>query len=191
MATDFITKKAKRLITYHLDQGISQYKEVNSAIDDDLRELDENDEKVKYLQIISEKVNFDYAEHKLVCEDPENCSKNWAYDHILYFIQKELKDLGVRFNDDTFTREEKETAENKIDKILSELNDIKYSQKISYELLTEQLEELKEIFYLGKQKWHQLLVGKSVEMVVSGIVSETVCKQIISEFNQNVLPLLK
>jgi hypothetical protein len=191
MEQDFVTKKANQLISYHIEQGAGRHKDVIDAMEADLAILDEDAEKLKYLQMIVAKVNNDYATHLLKCDDPENCHLNNSYDHIKYFISKELKYLGVKFNDDTFTAEEKESADSKLDKILADLFEVKTGQKFIYEEFARELEELRNLYYLGKKNWLQLLVGKSVEMAASGIVSETISKQLIEQFNDKVLPLLK
>ena len=44
------------------------------------------------------------------------------------------------------------------------------------EILRIEIEELKNLYVLGKKNWKQLLLGKTGEMVSSGIVSEEVSK---------------
>jgi hypothetical protein len=39
---------------------------------------------------------------------------------------------------------------------------------------------LKNLYFIGKKNWCQNLAGKSLEMVASGVVSETVSKKLIS-----------
>lgn len=57
------------------------------------------------------------------------------------------------------------------------------------EVIFEEFIELRELFFLGKKKWYQLLIGKSFDMTLSGIVSETLSKQII-ELVKDSLPKL-
>lgn len=68
---------------------------------------------------------------------------------------------------------------------------MKHGQQIIYEELTDEINELKNLLFLGKKKWYQLLVGKSVEMVASGIVSETVVKGILDNSKISFPTLLK
>lgn len=190
MESDFIEKKAKQLLGYHIEQGVSSYEDVINALKDDLIFFNEDDEKIKYLQIICQRVNKDYENHLRECKDPDNCHLNNAYDHIKYFIGHQLKYLGIKLNEDTFSAEEKESTDSKLDKILADLFEIKTGQKFVYEELAQEIEELKNLYYLGKKNWLQLLVGKSIDMAASGIVSETISKQIIEQFNKNAVPLL-
>lgn len=59
-----------------------------------------------------------------------------------------------------------------------------------YEDLLKEINELKDLYFLGKKKWYQLLIGKSVEMAAGGIVSETVSKQIIEQVKSNLPGLI-
>ncbi|MES2874185.1 MAG: hypothetical protein V4708_10715 [Bacteroidota bacterium] len=43
-----------------------------------------------------------------------------------------------------------------------------------------EFQELKDFFILGKKKWYQLFLGKAAEMVISGVISETASKELIS-----------
>jgi hypothetical protein len=142
------------------------------------------------LNFLLDRNNNDYADHKPRCQDPENCRYNYAYENIAYYLTHELNRLGVHFNDDTFTQEDKEQAHSKLDQILKGLNDIKFSQQVIYEDLSKEINELKDLYFLGKKKWYQLFIGKSVDMFASGVVSETLSKQIIEELKKNMPPLI-
>lgn len=170
--------------------GVSRYEEVLDAAKSDVYGIDNPADKIKYLNFILDRNNKDYAKHKLVCQNPENCSHNYAYGSIEYYLTQELNRLGVHFNDDTFTEEEKEQAETKLDKILRDLNDIKLGQQVIYEDLTKEINELRDLYFLGKKKWYQLFIGKSIDMVASGVVSETISKQIIEEVKKNLPTLI-
>jgi hypothetical protein len=45
--------------------------------------------------------------------------------------------------------------------------------------LKQEIEELKALYIIGKRNWKQLLLGKTGEMVASGIVSEAVSKPLL------------
>jgi len=177
---DIILKQANRFADNYFNGGVSRYQEILDSATDKVSAIDNPLDKIKFLNVVLEKNNSEYKKHKPVCVDPENCSKNFAYENIAYFLTQELNRLGVHFNGDTFSDIEKQEAESKLDKILSQLVDLKMGQEIIYEDLTKEINELKDLYFLGKKKWYQLLIGKSAEMVASGIVSETVAKEIIN-----------
>jgi hypothetical protein len=182
---DIITKQATSFANNYFSAGVSRYEEILDKTRSKVNEIDSHVDKIKFLNIVLEKNNIDYEIHKEACKDPEHCHKNEAYETISYFLTQELNRLGVRFNDDTFTNTQKQEAESKLEKILNELNELKIGQQVIYEDLTKELYELKELYFLGKKKWYQLLIGKSAEMVASGIVSETVAKEIITIVKTN------
>lgn len=68
---------------------------------------------------------------------------------------------------------------------------MKAGQQVIYDDLLKEINELKELYFLGKKKWHQILVGKGVDMVSSGIISETVSKQIINSIEPALTKLIK
>jgi hypothetical protein len=187
---DIITKKAKRFADNYFMDGVRQYDELLSAAKKEVYSIDNPLDQIKYLNFLLDRNNSDYESHKPRCQDPENCQYNEAYENIAYYLTQELNRLGVQFNDDTFTQEEKENADTKLDQILKDLNEVKLGQQIIYEELTKEINELRELYFLGKKKWYQLFIGKSVDMVASGIVSETISKQIIEEFKKNLPALI-
>ena len=185
---DIILEKAKRFADNYF-QNPSRYEELLSSAKDKVYDIDNPLDKIKFINFLLDRNNADYEKHKPKCSDPENCRYNYAYENIAYYLTQELNRLGVHFDEDTFTEEEKGSAESKLDKILKDLEEVKLGQQVIYEDLTKEINELRELFFLGKKKWYQLLVGKSVDMVASGVVSEVVSKQIIEEVKKS-FPLL-
>jgi hypothetical protein len=186
---DFIQKKARDFVDIYFMGSVSPHKEVIDAIRSELNDLRGDGDKIKYLNSILARNNKDYAAHKLKCTNPENCPDNYSYENIAYFITNELSDFGVRIDNDTFSREEKDNADLNLDKILNDLRDLKLGQQVIYEDLTKELNDLRELYYLGKKRWFQLFLGKSIDMAASGVVSETISKQIIEEVRK-VIPKL-
>jgi len=177
---DIITKFADRFVQRHLKGRIDKYAEIIEAAREQLYDIDDQLDKIKFLNIILEGNNKTYDRHKPDCTAPDTCPINLAHESISYFLAQELARLGVQLNEDTFTIDEKESADSKLDKILKDLEVLKMGHQIIYDDLKKELDELKELYFLGKKKWHQLFSGKCLEMVASGIISETVSKQIIN-----------
>lgn len=176
---DVITKFAEKFVQLHLNGRVNKHTKIIEAARGQLYDIDNQLDKIKFLNIILEGNNKAYDRHKPECESPNNCPTNLAHESVTYFLAQELSRLGVQLNEDTFTFEEKETADSKLDKILKDLEELKMGHQIIYDDLKKEIDELKELHFLGKKKWHQLFAGKCLEMVTSGIISETVSKQII------------
>lgn len=187
---DIITKLANKFVQRRLHGRITKYAEIIEAARVQLYDIDEELDKIKFLRIILEGNNEIYDEHKPNCTSPDTCPINFAHESIAYFLAQELARLGVKLNEDTFTLEEKESADSKLDKILKDLEELKVGHQIIYDDLQNELSELKELYFLGKKKWHQLFTGKCVEMVSGGIISETVSKQIIKALEPTLTKLI-
>lgn len=177
---DIIAKFADEFVQRHLNVRITKYAEIIEAAREQLYDIDNQLDKIKFLNIILEGNSKAYDRHKPNCTAPDTCPINLAHESISYFLAQELAKLGVQLNEDTFSIDEKESADSKLDKILKELEELKMGHQIIYDDLKKELEELKELYFLGKKKWYQLFAGKCLGMVASGIISETVSKQIIN-----------
>lgn len=186
---DLIKKMADDFVKYKISGGAPEYKEVISDVKNIIYEIDDQRDKIKYLNIVLEANQAEYNEHKLICRDKENCLTNFSHESISYFLGNELKKLGVVFDDDAFTLMDKQDSDSKLNKILEEIQTLKDGQQIIYNQITKDIEELKELYYLGKKKWHRQFIGTALEMTASGIVSETVSKSIIDIVKNNALNL--
>jgi len=80
---------------------------------------------------------------------------------------------------DHFTIQERVIAGDKIDEILERVKTLELGQEVIYDDVCKELNEMKALLTLDKKNWKQLLVGKIMDMVASGIISETASKQII------------
>lgn len=186
---DIISKRASRFAEQHLRGGISGsrgHKRLIEQLDSELYEIDDTLDKIKFINIVLEKNNLEFENHKLECNNPSNCNENYAYENIAYDLNKDLKSLGVKISEDAFTSDEKRETELNLEQMLS---DLKNGQEVIYEDLMKEINDLRELYFLGKKTWMQLLLGKGVDMVASGIISETVSKGIIKSV-ENTLPKL-
>ena len=101
-----------------------------------------------------------------------------------------MEGLDVVVNEDTFTVEKKNKSDEKLDQILNQMEELKLGHQIIYDDLINEINELRELYFLGKKKWYQMLAGKIVDMTVSGIVSETISKQILDSIKPNFTKLI-
>lgn len=156
-----------------------------------LYDFEDELDRVKFLNVHLELANKEYQDHLKTCTNLESCPQNEESETIIFYFQQELKNLGIKINDDTFTYEEKVIKENQLDEILRQFEEVKLGNQIIYDDILKEIQELKELYFLGKKKWHQLLAGKIVEMTAGGIISETISKDILSSIKPTLNNLLK
>jgi hypothetical protein len=180
---EFIIKIANNFVRDHLSHSVLKYEDIIDLAKSKLYEIDNQLEKIKFVNVILEANNKAFDRHKPKCDSPETCLTNLGHESINYFLLQELVRQGVQISNNTFTNYEKISTETKLDKILSDIEELKMGHQIIYDDLIKELNELKELFFLGKKNWHQLLAGKCLSMVASGIISETISKEIINSIS--------
>ena len=186
----YIKKRADKFVQLYIDRQISEHKKVVDAAQTEIYDIDDDLDKATFLRVVLEANAGAYQEHLKVCTNKIDCPTNYNHESVTYFLTQELNRLGIRTDNDQFTTEEKIDAENKLDQILKDLQTLKDGHQIIYDDLKAEIDALKELFILGKKTWFQLLLGKTSEMVISGIISETVSKQIVSSLEKEVTKLI-
>lgn len=186
----FIKKKTNEFIRLNIKLGFSDVKRTIGRIEDITYSIDSVLDQTHFLTAVLESNQEKYKEHLVDCTSPESCQTNLGHEELDYYLKQELNKLGISANEDSFTIDELEAADSKLDKILEELNSLKNGQEVIYEDLRAEIEELRNLYFLGKKNWRQLFKGKISEMIVSGIISETVSKKIVSYFKDEVIKLI-
>lgn len=177
---NYIDTKAHDFVTYHIEGGISNDDDVIRIVKNDLYDIDNDADKLSFLSIILEANKKEYDDHLRGCKNLKGCPTNKQHEKVNYYLQQELGRIGFNPSNDSFTKEEKETFSEYLDKVLADLKDLKDGQQIIYDDLKAEIEELKRWFLLGKKNWRQLAGGKFTEMVVGGVISEATAKPILS-----------
>lgn len=77
------------------------------------------------------------------------------------------------------------------ERLKEEMDVLKSGQELIYTDILSELDELRQYYNLPKKTWRQLLAGKLGEMVVGGVVSETLSKRIAEFINPAVEKLLE
>lgn len=161
---------------YYSDNPKSFISEVGS----ELLTLGTQSDKLNFLSIIKKSVETENNVHKEKCKTV-NCDTEKGHLKTIYYLKTLIQENRiVERLDDTFTEREKIDYTAKLDKIINDIDELKKGHEIIYDGLSEEIEELKNLFFLGKRNWKQLLAGKTVEMVTGGIISETVSKELIA-----------
>jgi hypothetical protein len=191
MNSEYITKRAKKFTHQYVTGGVSDYEKVIQETKTEINGIDNNLDKVNFLRIVLEDNEIEYQRHlKDECTNISDCGINYDHESIAYYLTQELNQYGIRTDNDQFTTQEKVEMESKLDQILKNLQDLKDGQQVIYEDLTEEINKLRELYILGKKTWFQLLLGKTQEMVVGGIISETVSKEIVERIGPEVMKLI-
>jgi len=151
-----------------------------SEVESELLNLGSKFDKLNFLSIIKTSVESENELHKEKCREDGVCDVEKEHLKTIYYLKNLIEENGIveKLND-TFSESEKIDYSEKLDKIISDLDELKKGHEIIYDGLSEEIEELKNLFFLGKRNWKQLLAGKTVEMVTGGIISETVSKKLI------------
>lgn len=194
---EYIKKRAGQFVKNYIHGQVDEHEKVIDEAKSELYRISSELDRITFLSIILEGNEKEYQRHLLDCTNKEECQINFEHESIKYYLGTELSGLGVRIDEDQFTFEERDVAENKLNRIIEDLNKImeemqviKTGQQLSYDDLMAELEELKEFYILGKKKWFQLFLGKTTEMVIGGMISETVSKELIAIMGETYQKML-
>lgn len=141
---------------------------------------------IEFLDRVIFRVNQGFENHKSVCPKTLNggyCPLNDEYQDILFFVQNEVDKIYDYLTPGEFSKIERQNVSEGINKILEDLNIIKLSHELTYDDFQAEFQEMKDLYFLNKKTWLQLLTGKLSEMVKGGVIGETVSKQIIQTIN--------
>lgn len=186
---NFIQEKADNFI----NRKINNSPGINRFIDELKKELSVfivGDDAKSYLSYVYDRIETNRLEHAKECENPSSCRKSIFLKESSFFVGRMLQEKGlIKLTDDQFSDSEKEDFKVKLDLILKEIEKLKMGQEAIYDDLYEEIENLSSLFFLGKKNWKQLFAGKLFEMTASGVISESLSKEIIKIIGEN-LPLM-
>lgn len=188
---NIIQKQADVFIKRQMNDG-SDYKEFIEKVRSNLWEYKKTAYKIEFVERVIQCAKIAYDEHLIVCKNKDNdkCRINSYYENSLFFLQEELEELEGQISPEDFTRSQKTNTNQALQKIIDDLNEIKLGQQIIYDDLNTEFEEMKDLYYLNKKNWTQLFTGKLSEMIASGVISETISKNIINVIKDNYQELI-
>ncbi len=140
-----------------------------------------NSEQKQY-HLLSEMIRFFRLERdgkEKLTRNPETSPELQHYDHLLFRLEDEAQGIKSMIPADSFFEADKQETNAKLDEILERMQQLENGQEIIYDDLSKELNEMKEYYFLNKKTWSQLFIGKLTTMISSGIVTETVSKQIV------------
>lgn len=148
-------------------------------LDTERKILRNKKDEIKFISKIYGVIESVKLEHDEECQNPETCSKSIFLKESKYFVNQIISELGVK-SENVFSNTEIIENNLRLEKILKEIESLKIGQEALYNDLYDQIHELKELYFLGKRNWKQIFLGKITEMTLSGVVSESLSKEIIS-----------
>lgn len=138
-------------------------------------------DKIMFLSSVRNLIQEMYNEHFENCKEPDDCDTLKWHLKSIFYVNNLLEDYSISSNEENlFSSTEKDSYSQKLDKIIEDVEILKNGHEVIYDGISEEIEELKNLFYLGKKNWKQIIVGKAIEMVASGVVSETISKELIN-----------
>ena len=186
---NIIQSQADEFILYHMREN-NNYRDFIDKIRSVLYDYKKTTHKIEFVERVIQKAKIEFDEHLLKCTDLNECSINKFYENTLFFLQEELEELESQITALEFSSIEKQSINESLQKILDDINLLKLGQELTYDDFKEEFEELKDLYYLKKKNWVQLFVGKLTDMVVSGVIKETVGKEIIEIIKSNYKDLI-
>lgn len=189
---NLIQKQASDFFIRNFNEN-GTYEKFIQNVRSQLYEYRKDSHKLEFLDKLMSLLKKSYDEHLTDCQFPSErneCSVNNNYENSLFFLQNEREEVIEYMPETEFSQKERIDINNSLQKILEDLDKIKLGQEITYDKLSEELNELKEFYYLNKKHWSQMLIGRLTEMVASGVVSETVSKEIVETVLKNYSGLI-
>lgn len=177
---NYIKILAKDISLNYLEHGIVDENELIDKVRSELYEIKSEKDKLGLLSVVLEANEVEYQIHLRDCKNPNSCSTNKQHQRVAYFLQQELEELGININADHFTWEEKTQCNEQLDNLIETLTASNQILSEQLEILRIEIEELKNLYVLGKKNWKQQFAGKVSEMLFSGVISELTAKPIIN-----------
>ena len=184
---NILVERINRIFNYQINNS-STVKKFIERIDEELILFKNISEKEKFLLMFCEKIKQERDEHEKTCDDPDYCKKSILLKESEYFVSQRLEENSfIHFKEmDFFSKEEKAVLNKKIDDLLFEVKILKMGQELIYNDLYTEFEDLKNLYFIGKKNWKQVFLGKLSEMVLSGVIDETISKKIIHLIKEQI-----
>ncbi|MBA4155177.1 hypothetical protein [Flavobacterium sp.] len=184
---NLIQDQATRFYEWKFNE-YGNYQEFISEVRTQLYEYRKNAHKLEFLEHLLTLLKQGFDGHLAVCQHKKEkgvCDVNKNYENSLFFIQNERDEVIEYLPKTEFNLQERSEINDSLQKILEDLNKIKIGQEFTYDDIFEELNELKEFYFLNKKHWSQMLIGRLTEMVASGVISESISKDIVETVVKN------
>lgn len=181
---DFI-RKSKIITQYNYQDFIG---DVRIALYDYHKDI----YKIQFVEQLILRFKQSYDDHLETCtyNPKQDCPENIVYANVLFFLQEELEELEENLDDTYFNQSYRNSLTSSMDEIISRFDKLETGQQITYDDLFQELQELKSFYYLNKKNWIEMLTGKLSGMIASGVISETISREIAEVIKTNYPDLI-
>src|SRR5690606_27504328 len=128
---------------------VNNYQEYIQELRWQLDEYNKVEHKLEFIYEIRRILRTEYDKHLEKCKfkdgDRMKCSTNSDFENTLFFVQNEIDELEDLIPASSFSLTEQESISTALRNILSEIDQLKLGQQISYDDLVGELDELKEL----------------------------------------------
>jgi|SRR5690554_3689792 len=180
-ANDFLER------TSHMN---GQYNDYMDKVNSKLYDFRKDRYKIEFMHYLMQSLKNDEENHAKHCKNPITCTESKFYRQILFLLTEELEEIKKSTDEDPFFENDKSEINAKLDEILAQYQTLKNGQEIIYEDLSKELNAMKEYFFLDRKTWSQLFVGKLTTMVYSGVITQTVSKEIVEMIEEGYSTLI-
>jgi O6-methylguanine-DNA--protein-cysteine methyltransferase len=184
---NLIQDQATRFYEWKFNE-YGNYQEFISEVRTQLDEYRKDAHKLEFLDYLMTLLKQEFDKHLEVCQHKNEknvCDVNKNFENSLFFIENERDEVIEYLPKTEFNLKERSGINDSLQKILEDLNKIKIGQEFTYDDIVEELNELKEFYFLNKKHWSQMFIGRLSEMVAGGVISETISKEIVETVLKN------
>ncbi|MEY3499196.1 MAG: hypothetical protein RL308_865 [Bacteroidota bacterium] len=179
---NLIEKQAEKFARFKMNSSKS-YQDFIGLVKFEVNQYSQIPHKMQFLETVMFQAKLEYEEHLPKCTSLENCPENLYYESVIFFLNELRHELSKNLTKEEFGETDILRYKTGIDEVLTKINDLHLGQQLTYDDFSDQFEEMKSYFYMNKKTWNQMLAGKLLEMVASGVVSETMSKEIVEILN--------
>lgn len=178
---NLIEKQAEKFVMFKMNDN-EPYQEFVGQVKFEINQYSQIPHKIQFLETVMFEAKKEYEEHLPTCQNLESCPQNLFYESVIFFLNEERQKLSRDLTKEEFKESDILRYKTGIDEILEKLNNLELGQQLTYDDFSDEFEEMKSYFYMNKKSWQHMLAGKLLEMVASGVVSETVSREIVGMF---------
>lgn len=155
--------------------------EIDSKLDD----FNSDNDKLIFLNILKTYDKKRLKEHNVECSK-SSCKKDDEHETLMYYIDGFINKLNLDETDDYYTYEERESISTQLDKILKEVEKLRFGQEVIHDEVEEDIEDLKSNLNLTKKNWADKVKGKAFTWVMEKTVNKFLIKSCVELVdNQN------
>jgi len=194
--SEVVARKVKAFFDSEIDITYIQIEGDTNSIYNHLLVLNNDQDRIQFVGYLINEVIESVIKHKVSCKNLD-CPVELDSQELLYFLYGKLDEYGIQTNPESFTTDEIRNNNNILNQISYKLDELKAGDNVIYdeiEALKTEIESLKGLYPLGKEKWGQLFKGIIIENLSNkGIdkILAVISPYFINLFNESFKLLLE